>query len=194
MTCKFCDRYPVATYLFFPGLSYVFRKLQKVVLFDFFGLTNGCNTCVHRSFFPHWSQLGSEMMLHLIFANWSPACRDLGPTAFSLLKYILNSIHKQQHGRGEQRIDHKVIFLMASSPISVNRVAPISKEGEFPHFVYSCSKMQLEKQSLIAVSAHSVPLSPRASWAGFTLQAMQVLLPCVPIPNKAGLFLWDILV
>lgn len=41
---------------------------------------------------------------------------------------------------------------MTSSPISVNRVDAISKEGKIPDFTYSCSKLQLEKPRSTAVS------------------------------------------
>lgn len=157
MTCEFCDRYPVATYTFFPGSCYVFKKLQELVLFDFFGLTKRCNTCAHHSFFPHWSQLVSEMKLLLVFANLTSASQDLCLTAFCLLKYIPNPVNKQQHGRGEQwALKSKVIFLITNSPISMSRVAAISKEGKFPHFIYSSSEMQLEKQSLTAANVRSV--------------------------------------
>lgn len=46
----------------------------------------------------------------------------------------------------------KKVF-MTSSPISVNRVDAISKEGKIPDFTYSCSKLQLEKPRFTAVSA-----------------------------------------
>lgn len=47
----------------------------------------------------------------------------------------------------------KVFFFMTSSPISVNRVDAISREGKIPDFTYSCSKLQLEKPRSTAVSA-----------------------------------------
>lgn len=54
-------------------------------------------------------------------------------------------------------------FLITNSPITMSRVAAISKEGKFPHFIYSSSEMQLEKQSLMAANMRSAPLSPKAS-------------------------------
>lgn len=171
--------YSVATYTFSPGLCYVFKKLQKLVLFYSFALTNGCNTCVLHFIFSHWSHLVSEMKLLLIFANSSPASWDRGAAAFALLKCTLSSVHNQQHGRGEKQAQtNKVIFLMTSSPISMNRVAAVNKEGKFPHFIYSCSKLQPEKLSLMAANAHSAPLSPKASWAGFTARHASLVAMC----------------
>lgn len=118
------------------------------------------------------------MKLLLILANLTSACWDLGLTTFSLLKCILNSVNKQQHRRGEQwGQKSKATFLVTNSPISMHRIAAISKDSKFPNFVYLNSKMQLEEWSSIALNAHSAPvikgqLSPVHSSSHANLVAM----------------------
>lgn len=60
----------------------------------------------------------------------------------------------------------------------MNRVAAINKESKFPRIIYSCSKMQLEKLSLIAANVCSVSLTPKASWAGFTASHASLVAMC----------------
>lgn len=120
--------YPVATYTFSLGLCYVFKKSQKLVLFYFFALTNGCNTCVLH-FFPL-----------ITSGEWDKATSCLCEVEPSQLRLRCYCICSNAHwtlsinsNTGEKQAQtNKVFFLMASSPSAWTEFLLSIRRASFP--------------------------------------------------------------